>query len=103
MQRVSTTGKTADVDLSPFEFSFANTANPLIIERVPSPRSITSAQDRQAIIEFDMINHGVRRILGLVQKQTIGEPDDRVIGQNPTRQAALIESARVQLVRCRIK
>jgi hypothetical protein len=85
MQCVSAAGKTPNLNLPAFEFSFANAANSLLVQRVPSPESITGAQNRQPVIEFDMSNHGVRRILRAPQEQTIGLPDDRVIGQNPTR------------------
>lgn len=85
MQCICAAGKMPNLNLPAFEFSFANPANSLIVQRVPSPESITGAQNRQPVIKLDMSNHGVRRILRAAQEQTIGAPDDRVIGQNPTR------------------
>jgi hypothetical protein len=61
MKRVSATGGPPDLNLSAFKFSVADTANPLIIERIPFPKWILHPQDRQSIIEFDMSNHGVTR------------------------------------------
>jgi len=42
---MSAASETPDLDLSAFEFSLANTANPLIVERIPSPESISRTQD----------------------------------------------------------
>jgi hypothetical protein len=43
MQCISAVSETPDLDLPAFEFSLANTANPLIVERIPSPESISRA------------------------------------------------------------
>jgi hypothetical protein len=43
MQCISAVGETPDLDLPAFEFSLANTANPPIVERIPSPESISRA------------------------------------------------------------
>jgi hypothetical protein len=57
MQCISTASETPDLDLPAFEFSLADIANPLIIERFPSPESISCAQDRQSIVECDVRDH----------------------------------------------
>jgi hypothetical protein len=49
--------ETPDLDLPAFEFSLANTANPLIVERIPFSESISRAQYRQPIVECDVRNH----------------------------------------------
>jgi hypothetical protein len=54
---VSPARETADLYLSAFKFPLANTANTLIIERIPSPESISRTQDGQSIVEFDMSGH----------------------------------------------
>jgi len=50
MQFISAARETPDFNLPAFEFSFAKTANPLIVERFPSPESISYAEDRQPIV-----------------------------------------------------
>jgi hypothetical protein len=60
MKRVSAAGGPPDLDLPALEFSLADTANPLMIERIPFPRWIPRPQHRQSIIELNMNNHGVR-------------------------------------------
>jgi hypothetical protein len=57
VQCVSPARETADLYLSAFKFPLANTANTLIIERIPSPESISRTQDGQSIVEFDMSGH----------------------------------------------
>jgi hypothetical protein len=52
--------ETPDLDLPAFEFSLANTANPLIVERIPSAESISRAQYRQPIVECDVRDHNRR-------------------------------------------
>jgi hypothetical protein len=39
----------------------ANSANPLIVERIPFSESISLTQDRQSIVEFDMRIHYVKK------------------------------------------
>jgi len=80
IQFISTTGETPNLNLPAFEFSLTNTANALIIERIPFPESISLTQDPQAIVEFDIGDHSARGTLRIESKQTIGTLSDRVIG-----------------------
>jgi hypothetical protein len=57
MQCISTASETPDLDLPAFEFSLADIANPLIVERIPSPESISRAQYRQSIVKCDVRDH----------------------------------------------
>jgi len=57
MQCISAASETPDLDLPAFEFSLATTANPLIVERIPSPESISRPQYRQPIVECDVRDH----------------------------------------------
>jgi hypothetical protein len=43
---MSAASEAPDLDLPAFEFSLANTANPLIVERIPSPELVSGTQDR---------------------------------------------------------
>lgn len=76
--------ETPNLNLPAFEFPLANTANPLIIERIPFPESIARTQNRQSIVECDIGSHNAKSTLRIESKQTIGTLADRVIGQNPT-------------------
>jgi hypothetical protein len=69
--------------LSAFEFSLANTANALIIERIPAPELILGAQDRQSLFGFEMNIHFAETLLSIAKKRTIGTAADCVVGQNP--------------------
>jgi len=71
--------------LPTLEFSLANVAHTLIIERLPFSKSISLTQDRESIVNFDMRSHHAKSTLRFTSKQTIGTLDDRVIGQNPTQ------------------
>jgi hypothetical protein len=53
---------TPDLDLPPFELSLANSANPLIVERIPFSESISLTQDRESIVEFDMRSHHAKTL-----------------------------------------
>jgi len=68
--------ETPDLDLLAFEFSLPNTANPPVIERIPFPESVSSTQDRQPIVEFNIGCHNTKKTLCLAAKQTIGTQDD---------------------------
>jgi hypothetical protein len=57
MHCISAARETSDINLPAFEFSLANTANPPIVERIPSPESICRAQYRQPIVECDVRDH----------------------------------------------
>jgi hypothetical protein len=61
MQCISAAIETPDLDLPAFEFSLANTTNPLIVERIPFPESISRAQYRQPIVACDMSNHNRKK------------------------------------------
>jgi len=62
---MSTSGESANLDLFAFKFSLANTANPLVIERVPSPESITRTQERQSIIKVNVRSHNKKTFCSL--------------------------------------
>jgi hypothetical protein len=47
----------ANFYLATVKFSFADNAKTLVVERLPVSKSIFGAQDREAIIEFDMRDH----------------------------------------------
>jgi hypothetical protein len=57
MHCISAARETSDINLPAFECSLANAANPLIVERIPSPESICRAQYRQPIVECDVRDH----------------------------------------------
>jgi hypothetical protein len=80
MHCVSAAGKTPDLNLPAFEFSFANAANSLVVQRVPSAEPITGTQDRQSIVKFDVSSHSLKSTLFTASKQTIGTLDDCVVG-----------------------
>jgi hypothetical protein len=63
VELVSAAGETPNFNLPAFELSLANAANPLIIERIPFPESISRTQDRQPIVEFNMSNHSTKTTL----------------------------------------
>jgi hypothetical protein len=62
MQCISAAIETPDLDLPAFEFSLANTTNPLIVERIPFPESISCAQYRQPIVECDVRDHNRKHL-----------------------------------------
>jgi hypothetical protein len=76
---ISAARETPDLDLPALELPLANTANPLIVERIPFSESISLTQDRQSIVEFDMRSHHPKSTLRIASKQTIGKPDDRQV------------------------
>jgi hypothetical protein len=57
VQRVSPVRETADLYLSAIKFPLANTANTLIVERIPSAKSVSGTQNRQSIVECDVSDH----------------------------------------------
>jgi hypothetical protein len=59
MHRISAASDTPDFDLPAFEFSLADTANPLIVERIPSPESISCAQ---YLVECDVRDHNKKHL-----------------------------------------
>jgi len=46
--------------LASVEFSFADNAKTLVVERSPGSKSIFGAQDREAIVEFEMRVHNAK-------------------------------------------
>jgi hypothetical protein len=72
VQRVSATRGTPDLNLSAFEFSLTNAANPLIIERIPFSQSVSRTQDRQSIVKFDVSNHSVNSTRSLRRNKQSG-------------------------------
>jgi len=77
---VFATAYAADFHLAAVKFSFAADAKTLVIERSPGSKSIFDAQDREAIIEFQMSDHNAKSSLLIASKRTIGPLDDCVIG-----------------------
>jgi len=76
MQCIFAAIETPDLDLPAFEFSLANTANPLIVERIPFSESISHAQYRQPIVECDMCDHNRKTLCSLHRNKTIGMQDN---------------------------
>ena len=50
-------GQTSNVHLPALKFSPAKNADPLIIERIPTPERIAYAQNRESIIEIEVSDH----------------------------------------------
>jgi hypothetical protein len=65
----------ADLHLAAVKFSFADNAKTLVVERAPGSKSIFGAQDREAIIEFEMRDHNAKQS-GHCIENTIGAVDD---------------------------
>jgi hypothetical protein len=57
MQFIFAIAEAANFDLATVKFSFADNAKALVVERTPGSDSIFCAQDRQALIKFQMHNH----------------------------------------------
>src|SRR6516164_9403784 len=55
----------ADVHLPTLEFSSANRAHPLVVERIPASEGIARAQDREPIVEVQMSDHNAKRLCSL--------------------------------------
>jgi hypothetical protein len=72
MHCISAAGETPDLDLPAFEFSLADTANPLIVERIPSPESIARAQYGQPIVECDVRDHNRKASCSLHRNKQSG-------------------------------
>jgi hypothetical protein len=69
---MSVASETPDLDLSAFEFSLADTTNPLIVDRIPAPEVIFRAQWRQPIVECDMSNHNRKTLCSLRRNRQSG-------------------------------
>jgi len=61
MQFIFAIPQAANFHLAAVKFSFADNAKTLVVERPPGSNSIFSAQDREAIIEFEMCDHKIQR------------------------------------------
>ena len=57
MQFIFAIAQAADFHLATVKFSFADDANTLVVERTPGSKSIFDAQDREALVEFEMCDH----------------------------------------------
>ena len=76
MQLILAIARASDFHLTAVKFSFADNANTLVIQRRPVSESIFDAQDRQALIEFEMGVHNAKAVCSLHRKRTIGALDD---------------------------
>jgi hypothetical protein len=72
MRCISAVSETPDLDLSAFEFSLADTADPLVVERLPSPQSISRAQYRQPIVERNVRDHNRKAPCSLQRNKQSG-------------------------------
>jgi hypothetical protein len=72
IQFVSTAREASNLYLPAFEFSLANGADTHIIERIPFPDSISRAQNRQPIVEFDVSDHNWKRFCSLRRNKQSG-------------------------------
>jgi hypothetical protein len=72
MHCISAASETPNLDLSAFELSLADIANPLIVERIPSPESISRAQYRQPIVECDVRDHNKKTPCSLHRNKQSG-------------------------------
>jgi hypothetical protein len=80
VQFISAIARAADFHLKAVEFSLADNAKTLVLERSPFSKSIFSTQNREPIIEFKMCNHNAEGSLLIASTSTIGTVDDCVIG-----------------------
>jgi len=72
MHCISAAAETPDLNLPAFEFSLTDTANPLIVERIPIPESISRAQYRQPIVECDVRDHNRKTSCSLRRNKQSG-------------------------------
>ena len=68
MQLILAIARATDFYLTAVKFSFADNAKTLVVERGPGSKSIFGAQDREAIIEFEMSSHNARPSLLIALK-----------------------------------
>jgi hypothetical protein len=54
--------QTANVHLAALKFSPAKNTDPVVVERIPAPERIASAQDRKPIIKINMSDHMQRAV-----------------------------------------
>ena len=57
VQLILAIARAADFHLATVKFFLADNAKTLVVERPPGSKSIFGAQDRQAIVEFEMSDH----------------------------------------------
>jgi hypothetical protein len=62
MKFISPAREAADLNLPAFEFSTANVAHPLLIERIPLPESIACTQGRKSIVEVNIRCHNAKAL-----------------------------------------
>lgn len=60
-------GRTPNVHLPAFKFPPAKNADPLVIERIPTPERIAYAQNRESIVEIKVSDHVQRAFCSLHQ------------------------------------
>ena len=60
VQLILAIARAADFYLASVKFSFADNAKTLVVERGPGSKSIFDAQDREAIVEFEMRVHNAK-------------------------------------------
>ena len=72
MQLILAIARASDFYLTAVKFSFADNAKTLVIERLPASESIFGAQDREAIIEFEMSDHNAKAVCSLHRKHNRG-------------------------------
>ena len=80
MQLILAIARATNFHLASVKFSFADNAKTLVVERGPGSKSIFGAQDREAIVEFEMRVHNPKAFWPSHRKRTIGALDDCVIG-----------------------
>jgi hypothetical protein len=65
VQLILAIARASDFHLAAVKFSFADNAKTLVVERTPGSKSIFSAQDREAIVEFQMGGHNAKAVCSL--------------------------------------
>jgi len=60
MQLILAIARATNFHLASVKFSFADNAKTLVVERGPGSKSIFGAQDREAIVEFEMRVHNAK-------------------------------------------
>jgi hypothetical protein len=59
-QLILAIARATNFHLASVKFSFADNAKTLVVERGPGSKSIFGAQDREAIVEFEMRVHNAK-------------------------------------------
>jgi len=76
VQLILSIARASNFHLTAVKFSFADNAKALVFGRSPGSKSIFGAQDREAIVEFEMCDHNVKSSLLVASKRTIGPLED---------------------------